>query len=169
MELGCKGPESFADCWKRGWNNKVNWCIHNSLTEPFIPRYEGDYRLDPKTNKAAVEQYVKALDIRQKCHQMVALFGGKAPIVYGMVAGGATEVPSLDKIVSFKWRLQEIRDFIDNTYLPTVYLVAGAYKDLFNVGAGCKNLISFGYFHLMMMKKPFFLNQVLIPRGRIFL
>lgn len=49
VELGCKGPESFADCWKRGWNNNVNWCIHNSLclgcTEPgypdrFAPFYE---------------------------------------------------------------------------------------------------------------------------------
>jgi hydrogenase small subunit len=49
VELGCKGPESYSDCWKRGWNNNVNWCIHNSLclgcTEPgypdrFSPLYE---------------------------------------------------------------------------------------------------------------------------------
>ena len=33
-------------------------------TEPFIPRYEGDYRLDPKINKVAVDQYIKALDIQ---------------------------------------------------------------------------------------------------------
>lgn len=31
LELGCKGPESYSDCWKRGWNNHVNWCVHNSL------------------------------------------------------------------------------------------------------------------------------------------
>jgi hydrogenase small subunit len=41
VELGCKGPESYSDCWKRGWNNNVNWCIHNSLclgcTEPGWP------------------------------------------------------------------------------------------------------------------------------------
>jgi hydrogenase small subunit len=41
VELGCKGPESYSDCWKRGWNNNVNWCIHNSLclgcTEPGYP------------------------------------------------------------------------------------------------------------------------------------
>jgi hydrogenase small subunit len=41
VELGCKGPESYADCWKRGWNNNVNWCIHNSLclgcTQPGFP------------------------------------------------------------------------------------------------------------------------------------
>jgi hydrogenase small subunit len=41
VELGCKGPESYSDCWKRGWNNNVNWCVHNSLclgcTEPGYP------------------------------------------------------------------------------------------------------------------------------------
>jgi hydrogenase large subunit len=135
-------------------------------TAPFIPRYEGDYRLDPKTNQVAVDQYIKALDIRQKCHQMVALFGGKAPIVYGMVVGGATEVPTLDKMVSFKWRLQEIRDFIDNTYLPTVYLVAGAYKDLFEVGTGCKNLVSFGVFPLDDDEKSFLLKPGSYTQGK---
>ena len=41
VELGCKGPESYSDCWKRGWNNNVNWCVHNSLclgcTQPGFP------------------------------------------------------------------------------------------------------------------------------------
>jgi hydrogenase large subunit len=135
-------------------------------TEPFIPRYEGDYRLDPKINEVAVDQYIKALDIRQKCHQMVALFGGKAPHVYGMVVGGATEVPTVDKMVSFKWRLKEIREFIDGTYLPTVYLVAGAYKDLFEVGAGCKNLVSFGVFPLDDDEKTFLLKPGSYTQGK---
>ena len=135
-------------------------------TEPFIPRYEGDYRLDPKTNKVAVEQYLKALDIRQKCHQLMALFGGKAPIAYGLIAGGAPEIPTLDKMVSFQWRLKEIKEFIDGTYLPTVYLVAGAYKDLFSVGAGCKNLISFGVFPLDDDEKTFLLKPGTYTQGK---
>ena len=135
-------------------------------TEPFIPRYEGDYRLDPKTNKVAVEQYIKALDIRQKCHQLMALFGGKAPIAYGLIAGGATEIPTLDKMVSFQWRLKEIKEFIDGTYLPTVYLVAGAYMDLFGVGAGCKNLISFGVFPLDDEEKTFLLKPGTYTQGK---
>jgi hydrogenase large subunit len=135
-------------------------------TEPFIPRYEGDYRLDPKINQVAVNQYVKALDIRQKCHQMVALFGGKAPHVYGLIAGGATEIPTVDKMVSFRWRLKEIQEFIDETYLPTVYLVAGAYKDLFGVGPGCKNLISFGVFPLDNDQKTFLLKPGAYTQGK---
>ena len=27
MNLGCKGPQSFADCPTRKWNNGVNWCV----------------------------------------------------------------------------------------------------------------------------------------------
>jgi hydrogenase large subunit len=135
-------------------------------TEPFIPRYEGDYRLDPKTNKVAVDQYIKALDIKQKTHQMVALFGGKAPIVYGLIAGGATEIPTVDKMVSLKWRLKEIKEFIDGTYLPTVYLVAGAYKDLFGVGTGCKNLISFGVFPLDDDEKNLLLKPGSYTQGK---
>jgi hydrogenase large subunit len=135
-------------------------------TEPFIPRYEGDYRLDSKINQVAVEQYVQALEIRRKCHEMVALFGGKAPIVAGMVAGGATEIPSLDKIVSLQWRLKEIVKFIDETYIPTVYLVAGAYKDLFSVGVGCKNLLSYGVFPLDDEEKNFLLKPGSYTEGK---
>jgi len=135
-------------------------------TEPFIPRYEGDYRLDPKTNQVAVNQYLKALDIKQKTHQMVALFGGKAPIVYGLIAGGAPEIPTVDKMISLKWRLKEIQEFIDGTYLPTVYLVAGAYKDLFGVGVGWKNLVSFGVFPLDDDEKTFLLKPGSYTQGK---
>ncbi|MFO8031755.1 MAG: hydrogenase small subunit [Desulfohalobiaceae bacterium] len=30
-ELGCKGPFTNADCWKRRWNNGVNWCVENAV------------------------------------------------------------------------------------------------------------------------------------------
>jgi NiFe hydrogenase small subunit HydA len=26
-ELGCRGPEAYANCYSMKWNNKVNWCI----------------------------------------------------------------------------------------------------------------------------------------------
>jgi hydrogenase small subunit len=27
MDLGCRGPDTFADCPNRRWNNGVNWCV----------------------------------------------------------------------------------------------------------------------------------------------
>ncbi len=42
LELGCRGKTTFSDCWKRRWNNGVNWCVDaNSVclgcTEPDFP------------------------------------------------------------------------------------------------------------------------------------
>ena len=41
MDLGCKGPEVYADCYKRKWNGGMNWCVDNSVcigcVEPGFP------------------------------------------------------------------------------------------------------------------------------------
>jgi hydrogenase large subunit len=113
---------------------------------PFVPRYEGDYRLSDKANQEAVAHYIRALDIRRKSHEMLAIFGGKMPHNIGIVAGGVTEKPTEDKIINFLWRLNEIRDFIDQYYIPDVIAVAGAYPDYFEIGKGCGNLLSYGGF-----------------------
>jgi hydrogenase large subunit len=117
---------------------------------PFVPRYEGAgfYRLDQATNAEAVNRYLKALEMRNKAHQMLAIFGGHMPHTSGIVVGGATEVPDADKVVKFLWHLRELQAFVDEVYLPTVYLVAGAYKDYLGIGAGCKNFLCYGAFDL---------------------
>ena len=81
---------------------------------PFVPRYEGDYRLPNEINQQAVNHYLIALNIRRKSHEMLAIFGGKMPHNIGIVPGGVTEKPTEDKITNFLWRLNEIREFIDN-------------------------------------------------------
>ena len=41
MDLGCKGPDTYADCYKRKWNGGLNWCVDNSVcigcVEPGFP------------------------------------------------------------------------------------------------------------------------------------
>ena len=41
MELGCKGPNVYADCFKRRWNSGMNWCVENAVcigcVEPGFP------------------------------------------------------------------------------------------------------------------------------------
>ncbi|MEW6088997.1 MAG: nickel-dependent hydrogenase large subunit [bacterium] len=115
-------------------------------TPPFIPRYKGDYRLPKEINDKAVEQYIQALDIRMKAHEMLAIFGGRVPGLCGTVPGGATETVTVDKITDFLWRLKEIKSFIENSYLPTVIAVAKVYPDYWNIGVGCKNLLSYGVY-----------------------
>ncbi len=41
MEIGCKGPDTYADCFQRKWNSGMNWCIENAVcigcVEPGFP------------------------------------------------------------------------------------------------------------------------------------
>ena len=115
---------------------------------PFVPRYEGDYRVTGEANAELVNHYVRALDIRRKCQEMLSIFGGKMPHNVGTVPGGVTEQLTEDKITNFLWRLNEIRDFIDNMYVPDVIAVAKAYSDYFEIGKGCKRLLAYGGFDL---------------------
>jgi hydrogenase large subunit len=119
-------------------------------TAPFIPRYEGPdfYRLPKDVNDAAVGQYLTGLEMRRKAQQALAIFGGKMPHVQGVVVGGTTEKPTAEQIVQYVWIMKEVQQFVQETYVPTVYAVAGAYKDLFAVGTGCRNLLSTGVFPL---------------------
>jgi hydrogenase large subunit len=63
---------------------------------PFVPRYEGDYRLKPDINISALAHYVKALEMRRKAQEMVTVFGGKMPHNMAIVPGGVTETVTVD-------------------------------------------------------------------------
>ena len=51
-ELGCKGPETRADCYSRHWNSDTNWCIganaicigctEKGFPDKFSPFYDGE-------------------------------------------------------------------------------------------------------------------------------
>ena len=128
--------------------NSIKDFIQRGELGPFMPRYEGDYCLPDEVNLEAVTHYVEAFDIRRKAQEMLSIFGGKMPHNVAIVPGGVTEVPTVDKIASFLWRLNELRDFIDNAYLPDVLAVAEAYSDYFEVGKGCGNFLSYGSYEL---------------------
>jgi hydrogenase large subunit len=135
---------------------------------PFVPRYEGPdiYRLPKEVNDAAVTQYLKALDLRMKAQEALAIFGGKMPHVQGVVVGGTTEKPNAGTIVDYVWRMKEIQQFVHETYVPTVYAVAGFYKDLFAVGGGCKNFLSTGVFPLDDENKTHLLKRGVYTDGK---
>lgn len=115
---------------------------------PFLPRYEGDYRLPVELNQQAVAHYVQALEIRRIGHEMVSIFSGKIPHSVGIIPGGVTSTPTVDNILSFLWKLRTLQDFINNVYIPDVLAVANAYPDYFEIGVGCKKLLSYGAYDL---------------------
>ncbi len=147
--------------------NSIKRFISRGQLGPFVPRYEGDYRLPGEVDQAATAHYVEALDMRRKAQEMLALFGGKMPHNCATVAGGVTEHPTIDKIASFLWRLNEIRDFIDNTYIPDVLAVADSYADYFQVGAGCGNLLAYGVFDLDGRDPDYLKRKRLLHSGTV--
>jgi hydrogenase large subunit len=128
--------------------NSVKNFIARGELAPFTPRYEGDYRFDTETNQKLVKHYLTALEMRRLSHEMLTIFGGKMPHNAAVVPGGVTEWPTVDKIAGFLWRLNRIRDFIDNIYVPDVIKVAQTYPDYFKIGDGPGNFLCYGVFDL---------------------
>jgi len=131
---------------------------------PFYPRYEGDYRLSPEGNQIAVAHYVEAFKARRLAHELSATFSGIMPHQKATAPGGVTENATVDKIAKFMWQLQQIRQFIDDIYIPDVLTVAKAYPDYFSIGKGCGNYLAYGVFNLKsseseLAKQPRFLSS----------
>jgi len=96
---------------------------------------------------------------------MVSIFSGKIPHSVGIVPGGVTSTPAVDKIISFLWKLRILQDFIDNAYIPDVLAVAGAYSDYLEIGGGCKNLLSYGAYDLEGEEPDLTLRKRLFTQG----
>jgi hydrogenase large subunit len=128
--------------------NSVKDFIARGELGPFLPRYEGDYRLPAAVNQQAVAHYVRALEMRRIGHEAVSIFSGKIPHSVGVVPGGVTSVPTVDNIMAYIWKMKILQDFVNNVYIPDVLAVAGAYMDYAGIGVGCKNLLSYGLYDL---------------------
>ena len=118
-------------------------------TVPFMPRYEKpDLRLPASLNTQAMDQYVEALEVRQVCHEMVALLGGRMPHVQGVMAGGASQIPTRDLLLEFAARMKRVRLFAEERYLPLAYAIAGYYPEMFDMAHGYGNALCTGAFPL---------------------
>lgn len=116
-------------------------------TPPFVPRMPNpDLRLPANINAVGVDQYLEALEVRAICHEMVALFGGRMPHVHGLMVGGAAQVPTKESLVEFAVRFKKVRAFVEEKYLPTVYLIGSYYKDMATFGQGHRSAMCVGVF-----------------------
>jgi len=132
---------------------------------PFVPRYEGDYRLSADENVAAVKHYVEALEVRRNAHELLALFGGKAPHQCAVNVGGVGTSVSADKVVRALAYVQSIREFVETAYLPDVLLVAKRYPDYFDIGKGCGRFLACGEFGAL--GQPLLSGGLLGPDGKV--
>jgi hydrogenase large subunit len=133
---------------------------------PFFPRYEGDYHGCLMKQISLLSVIILMLiKIRKLAHEMSAIFSGKMPHNVAIVPGGVTEIPTVDKITNFLWKLNAIRDFIDHSYIPDLLMIGSAYPDYFRLGRGCGNLLSYGAFDLDCSEKDLSKRERLFKQG----
>jgi hydrogenase large subunit len=113
---------------------------------PWTPVWSADKRLDPQTSQALVANYLAALAMRRKAHEMGAVLGGRLPAPPAFIPGGFTYVPTPADLTKVGDYLDELIPFIQNVYIPDVLLVESVYSDYSDIGAGCENLLAYGVF-----------------------
>lgn len=67
---------------------------------PFLNQNLKDERLNTQDNQRLVNNYFEAIKASQNSHEILVLFGGKAPHQHSFVHGGVAVAPSVDKIGS---------------------------------------------------------------------
>lgn len=113
---------------------------------PFLRQNCGDCRLDDADNRRLAGHYPLAARAAEKSHQILALFGGKAPHQHSFLPGGVAAAPTADKISQALALIREVRDFVNRCLLPDTELIARCYEDYYHIGATSGRFLSFGLF-----------------------
>lgn len=129
---------------------------------PFLPRYEGDYRIPKKENDAIVAHYIEALQIRRIAQEAATLFAGKLPHAISFVPGGVTETPTKALIQAWSERIERMRVFVHDVWQKDIETVAKYYPDYLKIGTGAKDYLSMGVFEMDHEDKDHF-----YPRGAL--
>ncbi|HWJ03212.1 MAG TPA: nickel-dependent hydrogenase large subunit [Verrucomicrobiae bacterium] len=113
---------------------------------PFEPQDDVDRRFSTAENAKLLESYWLGTEMSRLAHQMLAIYGGKAPHQHGIIVGGSSMIPDADRNNRFRGLLKTILAFIEEHMLPDVELLAKKYNDYFKIGVGTGNFISYGAF-----------------------
>ncbi len=171
-------PGYFADVQK-----KVKTFVEQGQLGIFSNAYWGHpaYKLPPEANLMAVAHYLEALAWQRDVVKLHAIFGGKNPhpnFVVGGVPSAISVHTAANKAVGSQDAtavnmvglqtvqnvIKQMRDFVDQVYVPDTLAVASFYKDWGGIGDTGGNFLSFGD----LPAKGFWdTDSFLIPRGVI--
>lgn len=168
-------PGYFSDVQK-----KVKGLVESGQLGIFANAYWGHsgYKLPPEANLMAVAHYLDALQWQREVAKLHTIFGGKNPHPNFLVGGSpaaisvhagegtgttAVNIKGLEKIRQI---IDQMRQFVDQVYLPDTLAIASFYKDWFATGhgEGIGNFMTYGDFPEKGMNDP---ASFLIPAGVI--
>ena len=122
--------------------------VESGQLGPFANAYWGHpaYKLPPDLNLLAVAHYLEAIDKQAQASHISAIFGGRMPMTMTTPAGGSVHIPTVDDIANMLPRLLELREWVENVFIPDVLAVAPYYLDYAGIGKGPANFLSWGVF-----------------------
>lgn len=138
---------------------------------PDLPMFQNqnlqDARLSLRQNQRLAEHYFEAMKAAQESHQILALFGGKAPHQHSFLHGGVSVSPSADKIGQALALIGRIREFIDTRLIPDTELLSRVYADYFQIGLTPGRLLSFGLFRFGRKNEEFLWRPGVLLHGKL--
>jgi len=107
-------------------------------------------KLPPDVNLLAVHHYLQALEYQKKANQVVAILGSKTPNIQNLAVGGVANAINLDnqatlnmqKLYMIKDLLTQVKDFVEQVYLPDVAAIGAMYAPWLSYGAGVTNYLA---------------------------
>jgi hydrogenase large subunit len=134
---------------------------------PFESSSLSDFRLNLHDNERLAGHYHEAVKAAQESHQMLALFGGKAPHQHSFVYGGVAVAPTADKINQAKALIKDINEFVKGFLVPDTELIARVYGDYFRIGITPRRLLSFGLFRFGTKNEKVLLRSGVLTDNQI--
>ena len=129
------------------------------------------YKLPPEANLMAVSHYLEALAWQRDVSKLHTIFGGKNPHPNFLVGGvpcaidldsdSAINAERLSKVQTI---INQMKDFVDQVYVPDTLAIASFYKDWGAQGEGVGNFLCVGDFPGTGINDP---STFLFPRGAI--
>lgn len=131
---------------------KLKALVDSGQLGPFANGYWGHpaMTLPPEANLMAVSHYLEALDYQRKATQALGIISGKNPHIQNLSVGGVTtalnpdsdSALNMERLYWMKQLMEEVRDFMQQVYLPDVTTIGALYKDWLPYGAGVKNYLA---------------------------
>jgi hydrogenase large subunit len=160
-------PGYFADM-----QTKVKNFVEAGQLGIFAKAYWGHpaYKLPPEANLMAVAHYLEALSWQRDVSKIHTIFGGKNPHPNFLVGGVPCPI-DLDsdsainsaRLATVQRIITQMRDFVDQVYVPDTLAIASFYKDWGAQGEGVGNFLSYGDFPERGTDD----SALLFPRGAI--
>ena len=143
-----------SETYFAGVKARVKKLVDSGQLSLFASGYWGHpaYKLPPEANLMAVAHYLEALEWQREVIQIHAVLGGKNPhpqtyLVGGMAAavdGNSPNVINWERLTFIKSRIDQMREFVTQVYVPDVKAVAAFYPEWWELGAGHKNYLAYG-------------------------